>query len=84
MKRLPVVYSRDLSGKSYWRSLSERAGSSEFQESLAAEFPENASEAPAHLTRRGFLGILGATAALAVVPAEIAAPVGESGAAPVP
>ena len=67
MKRLPVVQARDLSGKSYWRSLAERAGSPELQESLAREFPENASEPTAAMSRRGFMGLLGATAALATM-----------------
>ena len=65
MKRLPLLYARDTSGKDYWRSLSERAGSPAFQESLLREFPDDASEPPAAFSRRGFLGILGATAALA-------------------
>ena len=68
MKRLPLAPARDLSGKTYWRSLSERAGSPEFREGLLREFPEGAAEPPVadgEVSRRGFLGLLGATVALA-------------------
>ncbi len=81
MKRLPIIYAKDLSGRDYWRSLGEREGSPEFRASLAREFPEGASELPEELkqeveatgpdggkvdvTRRGFLGVMGAAAALA-------------------
>jgi molybdopterin-containing oxidoreductase family iron-sulfur binding subunit len=64
MKRLPITYSRDLAGKSYWRSLGELEGSPEFQESLAREFPDSATAAPSGVDRRQFLTLMGASLAL--------------------
>ncbi len=67
MKRLPIVYDKDRSGRTYWRSLGEQAGSPEFQESLTREFPDGASEPTAaehDVSRRGFLGIMGAALAM--------------------
>lgn len=62
MKRLPILESSD---KQYWRSLDEREGASEGNASLLNEFPEGASELPSGVSRRNFLSILGASAALA-------------------
>jgi len=64
MRRLPILGS---SGKQYWRSLGELQGSAEFEASLANEFPEGATEAPSGVSRRNFLSILGASAALATL-----------------
>ena len=64
MKRAPHPEGRDVSGKSYWRSLGELEGSAEFKESLASEFPEGASEPPTGLGRRQFLTAMGASLAL--------------------
>ncbi|APR79674.1 Molybdopterin oxidoreductase, iron-sulfur binding subunit protein [Minicystis rosea] len=64
-KRAPYPFSRNESGKLYWRSLGELNGSPEFQESLPREFPEGASEPPTGLGRRQFLGVMGASMALA-------------------
>ncbi len=65
MKRLPIVYAKDLSGRDYWRSLGEREGSPEFRASLGREFPEGASEPPDGMTRRDILTLLGASISLA-------------------
>ncbi len=51
-----------------WRSLEERAGAREFQESLHREFPPGTSELN-HFDRRTFLKAMGASAALAGLPA---------------
>ncbi len=66
MKRLPVVYRENPSGKVYWRSLAEQAGDAKFAEQLPAEFPPGASEPPAEtdVSRRGFMGIMGAAIAM--------------------
>ena len=64
MRRLPILGS---SGKQYWRSLGELQGSPEFKASLANEFPEGATEPPSGVSRRNFLSILGASAALATL-----------------
>jgi molybdopterin-containing oxidoreductase family iron-sulfur binding subunit len=52
-------------GKDYWRSLEELAGSAEFQEALHREFPKGASEWIDSVSRRGFLKVMGASMALA-------------------
>ncbi|HEU6448099.1 MAG TPA: TAT-variant-translocated molybdopterin oxidoreductase [Verrucomicrobiae bacterium] len=54
--------------QSFWRSLEELSGSEKFQKSLHREFPPNASEF-GNFNRRNFLKILGATVALAGLPA---------------
>jgi len=67
MKRLPIVYD-DRSGKSYWRSLTEKSGDPNYKASLAAEFPEGTAEMTPEETdvsRRSFLTIMGASMALA-------------------
>jgi molybdopterin-containing oxidoreductase family iron-sulfur binding subunit len=52
-------------GKEYWRSLEELAGSEAFQESLRREFPNGASEWSDVSGRRNFLRLMGASLALA-------------------
>jgi molybdopterin-containing oxidoreductase family iron-sulfur binding subunit len=52
-------------GKEYWRSLEELAGSEAFQESLRREFPNGASEWSDVAGRRSFLRLMGASLALA-------------------
>lgn len=52
-------------GRRYWRSLAELAESPPFAEALAREFPEGASELADGYSRRQFLGLMGASAALA-------------------
>lgn len=55
-------------GPQYWRSLEELADRPEFREFLEREFPRGASEWPEDgLSRRHFLGLLGASLALAGV-----------------
>jgi molybdopterin-containing oxidoreductase family iron-sulfur binding subunit len=54
--------------QSFWRSLDELAGIKKFQESLHREFPPGASEMN-HFDRRSFLKIMGASIALATLPA---------------
>ncbi|MFO1076552.1 MAG: TAT-variant-translocated molybdopterin oxidoreductase [Planctomycetota bacterium] len=53
----------------YWRSLaqldSEYLAGSEFQDILTREFPTGAEEAPDAVSRRGFLGVIAASVALA-------------------
>jgi len=52
-------------GPEFWRSLEELAGSEEFREMMHREFPKGASEWVAGLSRRGFMKLMGASAALA-------------------
>ena len=49
----------------YWRSIGQLENSPEFQETLAREFPEGITEAPDDVSRRGFLGAVAASVALA-------------------
>ncbi len=49
----------------YWRSLGQLENSEEFQQILAREFPEGITEAPDEVSRRGFLGAVAASVALA-------------------
>ena len=49
----------------YWRSVGQLENSAEFQEVLAREFPEGITEAPDDVSRRGFLGAIAASVALA-------------------
>ncbi|GAB4136012.1 MAG: TAT-variant-translocated molybdopterin oxidoreductase [Planctomycetota bacterium] len=53
-----------LSGR-YWRSLDQLADTEEFRSYVEREFPEGVAEAPDEVTRRGFLGVVAASAALA-------------------
>src|SRR5499426_1824353 len=55
----------ETTGKEYWRSLEELAGSEAFQESLRREFPNGASEWSDVAGRRNFLRLMGASLALA-------------------
>lgn len=65
MKRVPLPVVNDPLSKRWWRSLNELEGSPEFEESLPAEFPEGAALPPEGTSRRQFLTIMGASAALA-------------------
>ena len=67
MKRVPYEYAEDHSGKQWWRSLDELAGSPEVQARLAAELPPGASEPPDGVSRRDFFTTMGASFALAGV-----------------
>ena len=49
----------------YWRSLEQLENSTEFQQTLAREFPEGITEAPDDVSRRGFLAAVAASVALA-------------------
>ncbi len=49
----------------YWRSLGDLENSPEFQATLQREFPEGITEAPDDVSRRGFLGAVAASVALA-------------------
>jgi MoCo/4Fe-4S cofactor protein with predicted Tat translocation signal len=64
--RLPIYGQKSASGtlpeKKHWRTLEELEGVAPVP---GGEFPEGAAETPDGLTRRGFLQVLGATAALA-------------------
>ncbi|MBL8753435.1 MAG: TAT-variant-translocated molybdopterin oxidoreductase [Planctomycetes bacterium] len=55
----------DTSNTVYWRSLNQLENSPEFQATLAREFPEGITEAPDEVSRRGFLGAIAASVALA-------------------
>jgi MoCo/4Fe-4S cofactor protein with predicted Tat translocation signal len=63
---LPIYGQKRASGtlpeKKHWRTLDELEGTAPAQ---SGEFPEGAAETPDGLTRRGFLQVLGASAALA-------------------
>lgn len=54
-----------LKGKAYWRSLDELAETDEYKEFLRREFPQGAPELNNPVTRRTFLRLMGASAALA-------------------
>jgi MoCo/4Fe-4S cofactor protein with predicted Tat translocation signal len=54
---------RDRRGPAFWRSLEELAGTPEFEEMLTREFPAQASLWPEGVSRRGFLGLMGASLA---------------------
>src|SRR5262249_34114442 len=53
------------SGRAYWRSLDELAGTDEFRAALEHEFPSLASEWSDKVSRRQLLKIMGASLALA-------------------
>lgn len=55
----------NITGKEYWRSLDQLAETPEFKQFLEREFPENASEMTNPVTRRKFLGLMGASIAFA-------------------
>jgi MoCo/4Fe-4S cofactor protein with predicted Tat translocation signal len=52
-------------GKKYWRSIDELAGTPEFEAALSREFPEHSSEWIDPVSRRGFMKMMGASMALA-------------------
>jgi molybdopterin-containing oxidoreductase family iron-sulfur binding subunit len=52
-------------GKKYWRSVDELAGTPEFEAALKEEFPQHSSEWIDPVSRRGFMKIMGASMALA-------------------
>ena len=54
---------REHNGPAFWRSLEELAGTPEFEEMLADEFPAQASVWPEGVSRRNFLGLMGASLA---------------------
>ncbi|WP_446745105.1 TAT-variant-translocated molybdopterin oxidoreductase [Silvibacterium acidisoli] len=53
------------SGRKYWRSIDELAGTPEFEAALSREFPEQSSEWIDPVSRRGFMKMMGASMALA-------------------
>jgi MoCo/4Fe-4S cofactor protein with predicted Tat translocation signal len=53
------------SGRQYWRSLDELAGTPAFQKLMRREFPQQADVWPDSLSRRHFLSLMGASLALA-------------------
>jgi len=59
-KRLPLHVD-----KTYFRSIEQLSGSSEFTDAAGREFPEGASELSEEFSRRGFLQLMGASVALA-------------------
>jgi molybdopterin-containing oxidoreductase family iron-sulfur binding subunit len=52
-------------GKRYWRSIDELAGTPEFETALSQEFPQHSSEWIDPVSRRGFMKMMGASMALA-------------------
>jgi molybdopterin-containing oxidoreductase family iron-sulfur binding subunit len=64
VKNAAAVQHSHATGKSYWRSLDELAGTREFRDFLEREFPAHASELLSG-SRRTFLKIMGASFALA-------------------
>ncbi|HXY34122.1 MAG TPA: TAT-variant-translocated molybdopterin oxidoreductase, partial [Planctomycetaceae bacterium] len=52
-------------GRQYWRSLDELAGTPAFQKLMRREFPQQADVWPDSLSRRQFLSLMGASLALA-------------------
>ncbi len=52
-------------GKQYWRSLEQLADTPEFKKFVAAEFPESVEEVADGVSRRKFLGLMGASIAFA-------------------
>ncbi|MCR9244457.1 MAG: TAT-variant-translocated molybdopterin oxidoreductase [bacterium] len=61
----PESPSPETATPTYWRSFDQLENSAEFQEIVAREFPEGADEAPDAVSRRGFLGTIAASVALA-------------------
>jgi len=55
---------KSASGPEFWRSLDELARTPEFEELLHREFPQQATELPQGVSRRGFLHLMGASLAL--------------------
>ncbi len=52
-------------GKKYWRSIDELAGTPEFDAAVREEFPQHSSEWIDPVSRRGFMKLMGASMALA-------------------
>src|SRR3954470_2584927 len=66
MKRIFQHPSEPVTGKKYWRSLGQLSDTPEFRGWLEREFPQGASEMQGgEVTRRSFLQLMGASAALA-------------------
>lgn len=65
MNQTPASPQSETDGTTYWRSIGQLENSEEFQEVLAREFPEGITEAPDDVSRRGFLGAIAASVALA-------------------
>jgi molybdopterin-containing oxidoreductase family iron-sulfur binding subunit len=66
MKRIFNHPKAPATGKKYWRSLEEFAGTPEFRACLEREFPQGAAELEGdEITRRGFMQFMGASVALA-------------------
>ena len=53
------------SGKDYWRSLDELSDTDKFQSFVKSEFPEGTIDMPSNVSRKKFLGLMGASLALA-------------------
>src|SRR5512144_2021712 len=51
--------------RTYWRSLAQIEGTTEFRDALEREFPEGASELPDGITRREMMMLVGASLSLA-------------------
>ncbi|KAA6457519.1 4Fe-4S dicluster domain-containing protein [Acidobacteria bacterium AB60] len=56
---------KGVTGKKYWRSIDELAGTPEFEEAVKQEFPTAAQEWVDPVSRRGFMKLMGASMALA-------------------
>src|ERR1700679_925270 len=68
MKRVFEHPTAPQSGKKYWRSLEERAGTAGFAATLEREFPQGAAEFNGgEVSRRHFMKIMGASTALACI-----------------
>jgi MoCo/4Fe-4S cofactor protein with predicted Tat translocation signal len=66
MKRIFTHPPAPATGKRYWRSLEEFAGTPEFRARLVREFPQGAAELDGNeVSRRGFMQFMGASIALA-------------------
>jgi len=65
MKRVFQHPPEPATGKKYWRSLEELAGTAAFQKLMRREFPNQADVWPDSLSRRHFLTLMGASLALA-------------------
>lgn len=63
-KRAAYTYGVD-SGPKYWKSLEEYAETPEVHDAVAREFPDGASELADPVSRRSFIGLMGASLGLA-------------------
>ncbi len=61
MKTIPPVCPEPETGRRYWRSLDELAGTPEFRQWMEREFPQGASEWSDPVTRRHFVKIMSAS-----------------------